>query len=64
MQEGDDIDKEVAKIPIQAPCIIIIEAREATTYDVIEEGASLVQSTDLSTALVDLFSTYFAFDIA
>ena len=38
--------------------------REATTYDVIVEGASLVQSTDLSTALVDLFSTYFAFDIA
>ena len=37
--------------------------REATTY-VIVEGASLVQSTDLSTALVDLFSTYFAFDIA
>ena len=64
IQEGDDIDEEIAKIPIQAPCIIIIEAREATTYDVVVEGASLVQSTDLSTALVDLFSAYFAFDIA
>lgn len=63
MQEGDDIDEEIAKIPIQAPCIVIIEASEATTYDVVVEGASLVQSTDLSTALVDLFSAYFAFDI-
>ena len=64
IQEGDDINEEIAKTAVQAPCIIINEAREATTYDVVVEGASLGQSTDLSTALVDLFSAYFAFDIA
>ncbi len=39
-----------------------MEASEATTCDVVE-GSRLVQSTDLSTALVNLFSAYFAFDI-
>ena len=41
-----------------------MEASEATTYDVAVEGSSLVQSTDLNTALIDLFSAYFVFDIA
>ncbi len=41
-----------------------MEASEAMTYDIVVEGSSLVQSTDLSTALVDLFGAYFVFDIA
>ena len=43
--------------------IIVMEASEATTYDVIVERSSLFQSTDLRTALIDLFSSYFVFDI-
>ena len=41
-----------------------MEGSEATTYDVILERSSLFQSTDLRTALIDLFSSYFVFDIA
>lgn len=60
MQE--DIDEEL-NVPFSAPCILMVETSEATTY-VIVEGASLVQSTDIQTALIDLYSAYFVFDIA
>jgi len=62
MQE--DIDEELKNVPFSAPCILMVETSEATTYDLIVEGASLVQSTDIQTALIDLYSTYFVFDIA
>jgi len=62
MQE--DIDEELKNVPFSAPCIFMVETSEATTYDVIVEGASLVQSTDIQTALIDLYSAYFVFDIA
>ena len=59
-----DLDEEIAQISLNAPYIMVMEASEATTYDVIVEKSSLFQSTDLRTALVDLFSAYFVFDIA
>ncbi len=58
------MDEEIARLPVTAPCILMMEASEATTYDVVVERASLVQSTDVDTALLDLFSAYFVFDIA
>ena len=64
LQEGDDFDEVIGRIPLSAPYIVVMEASEATTYDVAVEGLSLVQSTDLSTALLDLYSAYFVFDIA
>ena len=63
-QGGEDLDEEITKIPVNAPYIVVMEASEATTYDVIVERSSLFQSTVLRTALVDLFSAYFVFDIA
>ena len=62
-QEGDDINEEIVKLPVTAPCIMVMESSETTTYDVVVEESSLVQSTDINTALVDLFSAYFVFDI-
>ena len=64
VQDGGDIDEEILNIPIHAPCILVIETSEATTCDVLVEGSSLVQATDLNSALKDLFSAYFVFDIA
>ena len=49
---------------MNAPYIVVMETSEATTYDVIVERSSLFPSTDLCTALIDLFSAYFVFDIA
>lgn len=57
------MDEEITKLPVTAPCIMVMEASETTTYDVVVEGSSLVQSTDINTALLDLFSAYFVFDI-
>ena len=33
--------------------------QQHVTLDIIVEGSSLAQSTDLNTALIDLFSAYF-----
>ena len=64
MQDSGDVEEEIQAIPLRVPCILLIETSEATTYDIIVEGSSLAQSTDLSTALIDLFSAHFVFDIA
>jgi len=41
-----------------------METSNTSKYDIIVEGSSLAQSTNLNTALIDLFSTCFVFDIA
>ena len=41
MQERDDIDEVIVNIPVSAPCIIVMEASEENTYDVVD-GSSLV----------------------
>ena len=64
MQDSGEVEEEIQAIPLRAPSILMTETSEATTYDIIVEGASLAQSTDLNTALIDLFSAYFVFDIA
>lgn len=43
-QGGDDLDEEIAQIPVNAPYIVVMEASEATTYDVIVERSSLFQA--------------------
>ena len=45
-QGGEDLDEEIAKIPMNALYIVVMEANEATTYDVIVERLSLFQLTD------------------
>ena len=63
-QGSEDIEEEISSIPLNVPYIIVMEASEATTYDVIVKRSSLFQSTDLCTALIDILSSYFVFDIA
>ena len=62
MQDSGEVEEEIQAIPLRAPSILMTETSEATTYDIIVEGASLAQSTDLNTAL--MLSAYFVFDIA
>ena len=40
-QGGEDLDEEIAQILVNAPYIVVMEASEATTYDVIVERSSL-----------------------
>ena len=63
-QGGEDLEEEIAQIQVNAPYIVVMESSEATSYDVVVERESLFQSTDIQTALIDLFGAYFVFDIA
>ena len=46
MQDSGEVEEEIQAIPLRAPSILMTETSEATTYDIIVEGASLAQSTD------------------
>ena len=62
-QDTVDLESEVAKIKESAPYIVMLTSDEGYQFNVVVEQNILPESVNLTTAVLDLFSSYHAFNI-
>ena len=62
-QDTVDIENEVGKIKENAPYLIMLTSDEGYQFNVVVERNILPESGNLTTAVLDLFSCYYTFNI-
>ena len=58
-----NLDSEIAKIDKGSPYLIMLTSEEGQQFFVVVERALLAESGNITTAIVNLVASYFAFDI-
>ena len=63
MQDSEDTYTEAKAIGVNAPYIFVCEATETTSYCIAVEQEPFIETWNIESALIDLVSSYFVFDI-
>ena len=62
-QDSVNLESEIAKIDKGSPYLIMLTSEEGQQFFVVVERALLAESGNITTAVVNLIASYFAFDI-
>ena len=63
MQDPVDLEREIEKIDKGSPYIIIVSSDVSYQFFVVIEKHILPESGSITTAILDLYASYFTFDI-
>ena len=64
MQDSDNLYEVGHSVGINAPFLVVCRSSETTTYHVIVEQQPLTEASTFGSAILDLFGSYFVYDIA